>query len=244
MKKISFWFRATFGFNRKEMNGFLILSGIMVMALASPLLYATLFTAPPYHPEEDEKALQSLLSSVAVAEAADTIPTTTSNPSKSRRKYVVKQEKEISSEPATPKKEYKKFVVTPFDMNKADTTAFKQIRGIGSKLSQRIVAYRDKLGGFISQDQLKEVYGLDSNVIAENSSLLQLPDPTPYKKIAINTATVKELIAHPYITYKKAIAIANYRDQHGPYSSLKDVEKIHLMTTEDIAKLAPYLSFD
>lgn len=46
------------------------------------------------------------------------------------------------------------------ELNSADTTELKKLRGIGSKLSQRIVKYRTKLGGFTSKEQLKAVYGL------------------------------------------------------------------------------------
>lgn len=46
------------------------------------------------------------------------------------------------------------------ELNSADTTELKKLRGIGSKLSQRIVKYRTKLGGFSSKEQLRSVYGL------------------------------------------------------------------------------------
>lgn len=46
------------------------------------------------------------------------------------------------------------------EINKADTTEWKRLRGIGSVLSQRIVKYRDKCGGFHSIEQLKKIYGL------------------------------------------------------------------------------------
>ena len=46
------------------------------------------------------------------------------------------------------------------ELNSADTTELKQLRGIGSKLSQRIVKYRKKIGGFTHKEQLKDIYGL------------------------------------------------------------------------------------
>ncbi|MBR5696262.1 MAG: helix-hairpin-helix domain-containing protein [Paludibacteraceae bacterium] len=46
------------------------------------------------------------------------------------------------------------------ELNSADTTELKQLRGIGSKLSQRIVKYRKKIGGFTRKEQLKDIYGL------------------------------------------------------------------------------------
>ncbi len=55
---------------------------------------------------------------------------------------------------------------TAFDINTADTTQLAELRGIGSKLSARIVKYRDALGGFHSTEQYVEVYGLDSILLA------------------------------------------------------------------------------
>lgn len=46
------------------------------------------------------------------------------------------------------------------DINRADTSEWKRLRGIGSVLSKRIVKYRDKCGGFKSVEQLRKIYGL------------------------------------------------------------------------------------
>lgn len=60
--------------------------------------------------------------------------------------------------PQSPKnREYEKLRI---ELNTADTTTLKQLRGIGSKLSLRIVKYRKKIGGFTHKEQLKNIYGL------------------------------------------------------------------------------------
>jgi DNA uptake protein ComE-like DNA-binding protein len=43
------------------------------------------------------------------------------------------------------------------DINSADTSAFIALPGIGSKLAARIVNFRDKLGGFYSIEQVKNI---------------------------------------------------------------------------------------
>src|SRR5258706_14664541 len=74
----------------------------------------------------------------------------------------------ISKEKTSKKFETReKPAVAKFDLNQADTSRLVKIYGIGPKLSLRIVSYRDKLGGFIFQSQLQEVYGLDSTVVRE-----------------------------------------------------------------------------
>ena len=44
------------------------------------------------------------------------------------------------------------------NLNTADTTELKSLKGIGSKLAGRIVKFRNSAGGFYSIDQLTDVY--------------------------------------------------------------------------------------
>lgn len=131
-----------------------------------------------------------------------------------------------------------------FDLNNADTTQLKGIYGIGSKLSVRIIKYRQRLGGFVNLRQLTEVYGLDSIVISkllEQSFILADFQPS---KININKATEKELGSHPYLTKSMASTIAAYRFQHGNFKEVADLRKLHLLKDEMIEKISPYLAFD
>ncbi|MFN6944531.1 MAG: ComEA family DNA-binding protein [Cytophagaceae bacterium] len=133
--------------------------------------------------------------------------------------------------------------IQKFDLNKADTLDLMNIKGIGPVLSKRIIAYREKLGGFISPEQLREVYKLEDdavNRLQENSfidSLYQI------KQINLNTCGFKELSSHPYIPYKTAKIIINYRDQHGPFSSIQDLRQIKIIDQEFVDKIRPYVTY-
>jgi len=133
-------------------------------------------------------------------------------------------------------------VIEKFDLNTADTTQLIKVYGIGSKLSRRIVTYRDKLGGFVSRAQLTEVYGLDSAVIRELFKKSFIHENFKPRVININTAPEKELGEHPYIKYKLAKAITTYRFQHGAYNSVDDLKKIVLIDNVKFEKIKPYLS--
>jgi competence ComEA-like helix-hairpin-helix protein len=134
-----------------------------------------------------------------------------------------------------------KFILAPFNINTADTTQLKQIRGIGSKLSARIVKYRDGLGGFHSQAQLQEVYGLQPEVVDSLLKYTFVPDVYVPHQLNINTATADELRAHPYISSNVARALVAYREQHGQYEKLEDVQQVKLVNAELFEKLKPYL---
>ena len=131
-----------------------------------------------------------------------------------------------------------KYVVV--DINKADTAAFIALPGIGNKLALRIVNFRDRLGGFYSIDQIGETYGLPDSVFRKIKPFLKL-ETTLIKKININTAAKDEMKSHPYIKWNLANAIVEYRNQHGNFSSLEDLKKISLITTEVFDKIKFYL---
>ncbi len=129
-----------------------------------------------------------------------------------------------------------------FDLNNADTAQLIKIYGIGPKLSRRIVAYREKLGGFISFDQLREVYGLDSTVVHELFKRSTIAENFKPQLIDINSATERELGNHPYIKFKLAKAITAYRFQHGPFQSVDALKKIALIDEPTFQKIKTYLS--
>ena len=127
------------------------------------------------------------------------------------------------------------------DVNIADSTAFISLPGIGSKLATRIITFREKLGGFYSIEQIGETYGLPDSTFQKIKQYLKLDNPA-VKKININTATVDEMKAHPYIKYSLANPIVSYRTEHGPFSKVEDIKKVMAVTDEIYKKIAPYLS--
>jgi competence ComEA-like helix-hairpin-helix protein len=125
------------------------------------------------------------------------------------------------------------------ELNTADSLALDQVSGIGPAFANRILKYRERLGGFYSLEQLKEVYGVDSAHFAQWLSQLAL-NTAVVRKIDINTASFEELKRHPYLSYKQINALIQYRKQHGAYASLSDLKNIPLFTDEILRKLAPY----
>ncbi len=132
-------------------------------------------------------------------------------------------------------------VLTPVDVNLADTTDFIKLPGIGSKLASRIINFRTKLGGFATVDQVAETYGLPDSTFQLIKSRLKC-DPANILKINVNTCDAPQLKKNPYISWNVANAVVRYRDQHGPYLSLNDLMKIEIIDAEMFKKLSPYLA--
>lgn len=131
------------------------------------------------------------------------------------------------------------FKAVVFDANSADSTAFIKLKGIGAGAARRIIRYRTRLGGFISQNQYKEVFGLDSLALAELEVYAKIQSPP--QKININTAS-ETALKHPYMPYKLPKLIVSYRLQHGDFKSIDELSNIKVIKPEDITKLKPYLS--
>ena len=134
-----------------------------------------------------------------------------------------------------------KYTISIVDVNSGDTTAFIALPGIGSKLAQRIINFRDKLGGFYKTEQVAETFGLADSTFQKIKSRLNISNAS-IKQFNINTATVEEMKTHPYIRYNIANAIVQYRAQHGNFVTVADIKKIMMVTDEVFNKVAPYLS--
>jgi len=131
--------------------------------------------------------------------------------------------------------------IQPIDVNLADTTAFISLPGIGSKLAQRIIAFRNKLGGFYSIEQVGETYLLPDSTFRKIIPKLTIVNGN-VKQININIATIDEMKAHPYLRYNLANAIFQYRQQHGNFNSVEEIKKIMLVTETAYNKISPYLA--
>jgi competence protein ComEA len=149
-----------------------------------------------------------------------------------------------SAEGSVKKEEYvkKENKITTFDLNKADTTELIKLKGIGSKLAARIIKFRDNLGGFDNENQVREVFGLDSSTVDEVLKYGKLQSGT-FRKLKINKATQDEL-KHPYLKPFIAKIIIAYRTQHGNFATRKDLENIKVLDTKTIDKLLPYIDFE
>lgn len=142
----------------------------------------------------------------------------------------------------TVKPEYKKQVLNIIEVNHADSAALVEIKGIGPAFAIRIIKYRERIGGFHKKEQLMEVFGLDSLKFKEIKNQISL-DTASLRKISINAAMSGDFKNHPYIKYKQANALVQYRKQHGDYRNIADLRKVLILDAETINRLAPYLSF-
>jgi competence ComEA-like helix-hairpin-helix protein len=85
------------------------------------------------------------------------------------------------------------------------------------------------------------MYGLEAETFAKIKPRLKHTN-AKIKKLNINTATVDELKAHPYIKWKEANLIIQYRKQHGNYKNIKEIMKIRAFKQAFFDKVKDYLT--
>jgi competence protein ComEA len=60
------------------------------------------------------------------------------------------------------------------NLNTADQKGLEELPGIGPTLAERIIAYREKKGGFRSVDELKQVSGIGEKKFAEIRDMIEI----------------------------------------------------------------------
>jgi DNA uptake protein ComE-like DNA-binding protein len=150
------------------------------------------------------------------------------------------------------KKEFKKYPNSTFakkekivliDINRASQEDLIKIYGIGEALSIRILKLKESLGGFVSMEQMKEVWGLSPEVIENLNAHFKIMVLPNLKKIDINNASIKELSQFPYFNYSISKKIVTYRSMNGDIKNIEDLTKIIALSNDKAKIIAIYLDF-
>lgn len=128
------------------------------------------------------------------------------------------------------------------EVNSAGIEEFESLPGIGLKLAERIIKYRDKLGGFHDVNQVAETFGIQDSVFQKFKG--QLKCDGRVRKFPINILTSKELSEHPYFRGKLSTLLVNYRQEHGPFTTMEDLLKIPMINDQMMGRIRPYISLE
>lgn len=129
------------------------------------------------------------------------------------------------------------------DLNSADTTLLMQVKGIGRGYAKSIIHFRQLTGGFVSLDQLSEIYGMRPENMERIRPFCKV-DPQLVQKIKVNIASAERLKSHPYINFYQAKAIYELRRKKGKLKDISEIKVLSEFTSEGLAKIKPYLSFE
>ena len=123
------------------------------------------------------------------------------------------------------------------ELNSADSTALVSIRGIGPYYANKILRYREQLGGFHATRQLKEIKFQYLNI----DSLLPhfSVNPALIRKKELDTMSFKSVLHHPYLVYEDVQLIFNAKRKFVKidYSTL---ESQNILPLFKLKKIKPY----
>ena len=123
-------------------------------------------------------------------------------------------------------------------LNTADTTQLKKVPGIGSYYASEIFRHGQRLGGYVSVDQLDEIEDLPQT----SKQYFVIANAHP-KRLNINRLTLQQLRHHPYVNFYMAKAITDYRRLHGNIKNLNELRLSKDFTDEVIRRLEPYIEY-
>ena len=130
-------------------------------------------------------------------------------------------------------------------INWATETDLTEIPGVSKGLAKRILQYRDKLGFYINQEQLYEIFkSPDHDTWADIMPFLlfDVHDTLPF--LFVNEMDIPTLSRHPYVGFSLGRRIVHYREQHGRFASMESLTKIYGVKPETWEKIIPYLRLD
>ncbi|KGK29492.1 MULTISPECIES: ComEA family DNA-binding protein [Cellulophaga] len=131
--------------------------------------------------------------------------------------------------------------ITVKDINTVTAIELQEVNGVGEKLSARIVKFRDRLGGFVDDVQVSEVYGLEPAVVQRITKKFKVLAPPEISKININTASASEMAQLVYLSYAVSKAIVLYREENKGIHSFEELKNIEGFPSEKISRISLYL---
>ena len=149
-----------------------------------------------------------------------------------------KQEKPAYEEKTKPEKK----PIPIVDLNTVDSTTLVELPQIGPYTAVRIIEFRDKLGGFVNKEQLRDVKGMDEARFAAIQPYINL-GAVDIRKTDVNRADFKTLVHHPYLSYEQVKRIFKQREQRGMIKNWEQLETLLMEEGEVNPLLEQYVKY-
>ncbi|WP_026965986.1 ComEA family DNA-binding protein [Algoriphagus terrigena] len=220
-----YWMKFYLGFSGKESRGFLLLIPFLIILGILPTILRSIKNRSAETTNLNYRHLLDSLEQTEVKLVASPFPTF--NPQDTVK--LSRNQKQLAN-------------INRIPFSEADSVTLQIVPGIGPGTAGRIIKYGHQLGGFHTQSQLLEVYGVKEELLPTLWEFFEF-DAQIFKRIAINTASLDELSSHPYISYGEAKVLIAYRGQHGKFESSDDLLQVKIFKSEWVDKIKPYLDF-
>ncbi|MBO7617185.1 MAG: helix-hairpin-helix domain-containing protein [Bacteroidales bacterium] len=163
-------------------------------------------------------------------------------PEVQRNKKTKSTEQSGVSTGSTTAKPVEKKAIPIVDINTVDSTTLVELPLIGGFMASRILEFRDKLGGFVDLEQLRDVKGMDEARFAAIKPYINLGE-VEIRKVDVNRADFKTLVHHPYFSYEQVKRIFNQREKRGMIKNWVQLEELLKEEGEVNPLLERYVQF-
>lgn len=231
-------YKTNISFARYERNGIIFISILIIGAIVFKRNIIQRLTSTPKITKNDTLKLKQLSTQI---ENAKSVYANNFNQYQSNKEYNKTEKVKTDYSKSTYQNKYD-FTI---EVNTATAEDYEKLYGIGKVFATRIVTFRDKLGGFYSINQIKDVFGIEDSSFQKFKKNLTIKPVKP-KKININNATFEELTTNPYFFSTVAKQIIGYRTKVKPFATLEDVKNLYFVRDhpEHYDKMLPYISLD
>lgn len=231
-RKLIEYIHKYFGFNKRERNGLLILSAIVL------ILFIVRLILPSF--EKQQEVLITKVEPIVKEEQSFAIKDT------STQVAIVEAKKDsLTNEPN------KLFTFDPNTISVEDAVKF----GFSKKTAQTLEKYRSKGGKFKSKEDLKKLYGVSEKLYAKIESYIlievkpkeELAKATPKfekpstKQIDINTADSTQFLSLPMIGPAMTKRILKFRNSLGGFYKIDQLREVYGMQDSVFTLIQPRL---
>lgn len=139
----------------------------------------------------------------------------------------------------TPAQHYKNKYPHPIsvELNSTDSASLVKIHGIGPYYASKILRYRQRLGGYYSVKQLKELHMTYFNVDSAGETFTV--NPTLIQKSDLDSMSFKAILRHPYLEYEEVQLLFITKRQYG-HLSYGLIEEKKVLPAYKLKKIKPY----
>lgn len=124
------------------------------------------------------------------------------------------------------------------DLNRVDSATLTRVPGIGAAFARRILALREKLGGYYTVLQLQEVYGMDEEKYLALKPWFAIQSPP--RSYPLSELRAGEVPRHLYLSWEQQRALNRLLYKYGVIHSWSQLMRESCFDRDDSIRLSPY----
>lgn len=131
-------------------------------------------------------------------------------------------------------------IIENIELNIVGITELTILKGVGEVLAERIVKYRSLLGGYVSEKQLLEVYGMNDSILQINKINFKI-DTGEIKHLSLNNSSFKEFLRHPYLEMNDVKSVFELREYYKGELDVELLNQTKVLSDSTFGKILPYI---